>query len=81
MARVLQSCWAVARFIARQFAVGMMHYGFSVAGVSPDVRNGAQEADDEPHTAAVGPPEEHPERLVPELPPTKVERSLWAQFD
>ncbi len=56
-------------------ALGVLAYGWAMAVACSFVPEPAQDG-----AALLDPPPAHPERLAAHVPPTAVERALWAQL-
>ncbi|MEU6731385.1 DUF6059 family protein [Nonomuraea wenchangensis] len=62
---------------------GMIHYGlFAAMGPAPLLKEPAPAAEPPSDDLAPGPatPPGHPERVLPDVPPTDVEERLWRQL-
>jgi hypothetical protein len=72
--RLLRLCEQAGTAVLRGLWTVLMHYGAATAGV-PLPADPSRSA---PGTG--GPPAAHPESLAWHLPPSAVERQLWAQL-
>jgi hypothetical protein len=70
----------ILRAGGRHVLAGLTHLGFNTGTIVHLGPSGLPQVSPVPRLPLDRPPLAHPERLVPHVPPTDIERALWADL-